>query len=69
VTDFELSESDKAQGLWLRLKAHMEEQLDDLRKRNDALQPEHYTASIRGEIRAIKRLIALDADRPDLTGD
>lgn len=67
--DFALSEYDKAQGLWLRLKAHFAALLDDLRKRNDnPLRPELETAVLRGEIRMLKRLIDLDADRPPSTG-
>jgi hypothetical protein len=68
VDPFELSEHDKAQGLWLRLKAHLESRLAIARMRNDAAQSEPETAMLRGEIRALKRLIALDADRP-MTGD
>ena len=33
VTDFQLTEHDKAQGLWLRLRAHLEDRLADARRR------------------------------------
>jgi hypothetical protein len=65
---FELSEADKASALWLRLKEHLETRLADARKRNDGVQPEADTAALRGEIRALKRIIALGDDRPFLTG-
>jgi hypothetical protein len=68
VTDFQLTEHDKAQGLWLRLKAHFEDRLADARHRNDRVQSEHETASLRGEIRCLKQLIRLGADRP-MTGE
>jgi hypothetical protein len=68
VNDFELTAHDKAQGLWLRLKAHFEDRLADARKRNDGQLSEAETASLRGEIRVLKRLIALGDDRP-MTGD
>lgn len=69
MTDFQLTEHDKSTALWVRLKAHLQDQLGDLRNRNDALLTEPETASLRGEIRCLKRLIALDAARPLLTGD
>jgi len=65
---FELSEHDKSQGLWVRLKAHLEDRLAAARVRNDASLPEHETATIRGEIKALKRLLALGDSRP-MTGD
>lgn len=67
-SDFSLTENDKHSGLWLRLKIHLESRLADARVRNDALQPESETAALRGEIKCLKHLIRLDADRP-VTGD
>lgn len=67
--DFILTENDKAQGLWLRLKAHLENRLAMARVRNDAALTEFETASLRGEITSLKRLLALGEDRPILTGD
>jgi hypothetical protein len=65
LTDFTLTEHDKASALWLRLKAHFQDQLAVARMRNDYLtQSDYDTAALRGEIRTLKRLIALDADRP-----
>lgn len=67
---FTLTESDKAQGLWLRLKAHFEARLAILRARNDnAVLTEQETAAIRGEIRCLRGLIALGDARPIVTGN
>lgn len=68
MNDFQLTEHDKAQGLWVRLKAHLEDRLADARKRNDTLLAEYETAMLRGEIRCLKRIIALGDDRP-VTGE
>lgn len=69
MIDFHLTEQDKATGLWVRLKAHLEDRLAAARVRNDAVLTEPETAALRGEIKALKSLIRLDADRPILTGD
>jgi hypothetical protein len=64
ASDFALTAHDKAQGLWLRFKDHLMARLDDARKRNDLFMSEYETASIRGEIKCLKRIIALGDDRP-----
>lgn len=69
MTDFTLSDNDKVQGLWVRLKAHLEDRLAAARVRNDKLLTESETAVLRGEIRTLKHIIALGDDRPILTGD
>lgn len=69
MTDFDLTPSDKASGLWARLKAHLEDRLAAARMRNDdPNQGAFETATIRGEIKTIKALLRLDVDRP-VTGD
>lgn len=68
LSEFTLSAHDKAQGLWLRLNAHLEERLTDARVRNDASLTEPETAMLRGEIRCLKKLINLGDDRP-VTGE
>jgi hypothetical protein len=65
---FTLTEHDKASGLWLRLRAHLEVRLAAARVRNDTALPESETATLRGEIRCLKHLIWLEAARP-LTGE
>lgn len=68
MTDFELTYADKASGLWLRLSAHLEYRLADARIKNDRPLTEFETAMLRGEIKAIKRILALGNDRP-MTGE
>ncbi len=69
MDDFRLTESDKASGLWLRLRAHFDDRLAAARMRNDdpTLDPAA-TAAIRGEIKVLKLLIRLDAERPPIEG-
>jgi hypothetical protein len=69
MNDFRLSETDKASGLWLRLKDHLEDRIAAARKRNDNIQSEAETAVLRGEIRALKHLVRLGDDRPILDGN
>lgn len=66
---FELSEVDKHDPLWLRIKTHLTDRLASARRRNDDPQDEMTTAAIRGEIKTLKALISLHDDRPNLTGD
>jgi hypothetical protein len=67
---FTLTAHDKASSLWLRLKAHLTERLSDARRRNDHdTLTEQQTAALRGEIRNLKRLIALGDDRPAMLTD
>lgn len=68
MIDFQLSYSEKSTQLWFRLKQYMEDKLDQARRRNDASLTEQETATIRGEIRCLKSIIALGDDRP-VTGD
>jgi hypothetical protein len=66
---FALTDRDKASDVWLRLRAHLTDRLADARLRNDQVLSEPETAMLRGEIRCLKRLLALGDDRPVLTGD
>jgi hypothetical protein len=50
--------------LWLRLSAHLEDRLAACRVKNDRDMPEEETAALRGEIKTLKGLIALGAERP-----
>lgn len=69
VPAFELSDGEKLNPLWVRLKAHFETRLQSLRIRNDSAKlTEAETASIRGHIQCLKAVIALGDDRPQ-TGD
>ena len=66
---FSLTETDKATHLWLRLTQHFEKRLADARVRNDNPElGEFQTATLRGEIRVLKGILQLGADRPVMTG-
>lgn len=65
---FALSDSEKSTPLWMRLKAHMTEQLDAARNANDAPASEQDTAMLRGKIRCLKALISLGKPG-QMTGD
>ncbi len=56
-----LTAGDRQSALWRKLRKHLEQRLQDLRKKNDGNLSELATAALRGEIRAIKRMLALDA--------
>ena len=48
---------------WLQVKSWAEDEIEKLRKRNDSVEtPAHETQAIRGEIRALKRLLGLPAE-------
>ena len=66
---FALTEADKFSPLWLRLSHFLADTLDDARKRNDSSLTETETAFLRGQIRLLKRLLALEHDRPVMTGE
>ena len=60
MNEFCLSKAEKETAVWLKLKAHFEERLEEVRKQNDAnLSPEE-TANRRGKIAELKRILALE---------
>lgn len=62
---FELTEGEKRHPLWVRLKAHLEHELDLARKKNDNSKlSEQDTAALRGNISRLKIIIDLGKDRP-----
>ena len=65
ANDFELSEGDKLNPLWLRLKEHLQMRLVEARGKNDneALDATG-TAALRGQIKLLKVLIGLGDERP-----
>jgi hypothetical protein len=69
MTEFFLSDFDKATSLWVRLLSHFEDRLALARIRNDAPLTEAETAVLRGEIKALKALIRLNVTRPIVAGD
>lgn len=58
-----LNKTDCASSVWLKLKAHLETELAERRAYNDGHSlTEVETATVRGEIKAIKHLLKLGAD-------
>lgn len=54
--------------LWLRLEAHLSEQLDVLRRKNDGLLSHEDTQRLRGRIAQIKEILALSEAEPAQEG-
>lgn len=48
--------------VWVKLRDHLNERLDYLRKQNDCVMTEQATASLRGQILQVKALLAIDKD-------
>ena len=69
MTDFQLTPQEQASNIWLRLAGHLNDRLASARVRNDAALSESETAALRGEIKCLKRILALGASRPILTDD
>lgn len=61
---FFLTPQERIDPLWLKLRAWMREELASRRERNDEGLDEHHTASLRGEIKLLKSILKLDAERP-----
>lgn len=61
---FKLHPQDRTNPLWLRLEAHLQQTLAELRVLNDASLPPERTENTRGRIAQIKALLAL-ADEPN----
>ena len=58
---FSLAPHERASPLWKSLERHMQEQLDELRRWNDASLPPERTENTRGRIAQVKALLALTA--------
>jgi hypothetical protein len=67
VSSFLLSDGERSHPLWVRLRAHLESRLALLRAKNDGALTEYETATLRGQIKCLKGLIAL-GDNPPIDG-
>ena len=64
-----LNHTDRHSATWQKIKQWAEEEINFLRIKNDGALDELTTASIRGEIRALKKLVAVEIPPPDLADD
>ncbi len=64
-SDWRPTEADRHHSLWLGLMVHLQTRLDQLRVMNDSIElSESATARIRGQIKEVKALMALDKPKP-----
>ena len=61
ASHFKLEPQDLTNPLWLRLEAHLQQTLGELRALNDASLPPERTENTRGRIAQVKALLALAA--------
>lgn len=67
--EFTLTTGERINPLWHKISRYLDRRLDRARKRNDQpLSPED-TALVRGEIKALKGLMALGQELPPVDGD
>lgn len=60
-----LTWEDQHSATWQRLKAYLEKEIDLTRKKNDCDLSAEATATLRGEIKALKKVLALEDNVPD----
>lgn len=60
-----LTDLERGTALWKKLVDHYTERLATLRAQNDTDRSPEDTASIRGEIKEVKRFLALDREKPE----
>jgi hypothetical protein len=67
MTDtFTLTAAEKSSPLWFKLKSYLEQRLERARGRNDGPLSTEDTALVRGEIKALKGLLALGKELPPI---
>ena len=62
---FELTKPERESALWKKLMIYFESELKSARKRNDAKQDIDSTNLLRGDIRRLKKIVALN--EPQIT--
>lgn len=61
---FTINELERLSPLWQRIRLHLTDELDALRSKNDSpTLDDRQTALIRGEITALKKLLAAEKDQ------
>lgn len=61
-----LTEQERNDPLWLKVKAELESRLNQLRKDNDKDMNESATAKLRGRISEVKRILDMGVDTPKI---
>lgn len=64
-----LTLEDRRNHVWVKLRKHLEERRETLRRKNDADLDERRTARLRGQIAEITTLLALAEDQPTILQD
>lgn len=64
-----LTSADLVSPTWQKLKKHMDARLQSLRAKNDNNMDPIKTATVRGEIRSLKNLLALSEKAPAMGAD
>jgi len=62
---FELTRAERESALWKKLMAYFESELGRSRKQNDVVQDIDSTNALRGDIRRLKKIVALN--EPQIT--
>ena len=65
---FVLTAGDKANPLWVKLRAELEKRLANLRGKNDGPATHDETLTMRGQIQCLKALLALEKELPPIDG-
>jgi hypothetical protein len=64
-----ISEHERSSALWQKIRKHLEARRELLRAKNDGDLDERKTARLRGQIRELKNLMALDNPMPESEAD
>lgn len=65
----EMTYEERNSALWVKLKEHLEARLDLLRRKNDNPLSIEETSSLRGAIREVKMLLALEQSKTAVDTD
>jgi hypothetical protein len=60
-----LDDNDRKSPVWQKIESYLKEELQALRERNDIPMYPDKTADIRGEIKAIKKLLSKTKEKPN----
>jgi hypothetical protein len=65
TNELALTDADRNTAAWLKIRAHLQQRLDALRRMNDNELSVEKTATLRGKIQEIKELIAAGEAQDD----